>query len=144
MDHDDDLVLQIAAGDEDAMAELVVRWEHPLQGFLRHMLGSVEEAQDLAQETFLQVFARARYYRPEGRFRSWLFRIAGNRARSHLRRRQIVRWVSFEPLRHDRPSPPAARTPSWSPGNVKRRSAGPWSGCPGGSARRWSSSDSRG
>ena len=73
-----------------------------MKGFLIHMLGSVEEAEDLAQDTFVQVFGKAKTYRPEGRFRSWLFRIAGNRARSRLRRRKILRWISFDPAVHDR------------------------------------------
>ncbi len=39
-----------------------------------------------------------------GKFRSWLFRIAGNLARSRLRRRKILGWVGFEPSVHDRPT----------------------------------------
>jgi RNA polymerase sigma-70 factor (ECF subfamily) len=65
------------------------------------MLGSREEAEDLGQETFLRVCRQAPRYRPTGQFRSWLFRIAGNLARSRLRRRRILDWVRFEPGRHD-------------------------------------------
>ncbi|MFO7652811.1 MAG: sigma-70 family RNA polymerase sigma factor [Candidatus Krumholzibacteriia bacterium] len=102
---DDELVAAVAQGDEAAMRTLVERWERPLLGLLRHLLGSVEDAEDLAQETFVRVFEQARDYRAQGLFRSWLFRIAANLARSGLRRRRIVRWVTFEPLRHDRPAP---------------------------------------
>jgi RNA polymerase sigma-70 factor (ECF subfamily) len=101
---DDQLMARGARGDEEAFRLLVVRWERPVFAFLERMLGSREEAQDLGQETFIRMFQQAERYRPSGRFRSWLFRIAGNLARSRLRRRRIVKWVSFEPLLHDRPA----------------------------------------
>jgi len=104
--HDDDTLMQsVAAGDEVAFRRLVARWEQPVFRFLVHMLGSVEEAEDLAQDTFLKVWDEARRYRPDGKFRSWLLRIAGNRARSALRRRKILRWVSFDLASHDRSAP---------------------------------------
>ncbi len=103
MSHDDDtLMLSIATGDERAFRLLVARWEGPVFRFLVHMLGVEEEARDLTQDTFLKVWDRAGRYRAEGRFRSWLLRIAGNQARSLLRRRKILRWVSFDLARHDR------------------------------------------
>jgi len=101
--HDDDILMErTAAGDEQAFRQLVARWERPVHAFLAHMLGSAEDAEDMTQDTFLAVYDRAGRYRPEGRFRSWLLRIAGNRARSALRRRRIVRWVTFDPASHDR------------------------------------------
>ena len=39
-------------------------------------------------------------YQPDGKFQSWLFRIAGNQARSRLRRRKILRWVPLSDV-HD-------------------------------------------
>lgn len=100
---DDALMQRTAAGDELAFRQLVARWQQPVFAFLVHMLGSVEEAEDMTQETFLKVFDQAARYRSEGRFRSWLLRIAGNQARSVLRKRKILRWVHFDPSRHDRP-----------------------------------------
>lgn len=94
-----------AGGDDVAFRLLVGRWERRVFGFLDHMLGSREEAQDVAQEAFLRMCRHAKDYRPSGQFRSWLFRIAGNLARSRLRRRKIVRWVRFDPAFHERPSP---------------------------------------
>jgi len=91
-------------GEEAAFRLLVQRWEREVRAFLIHMLGSVEEAEDLTQDTFVQVFRKAEAYKPEGKFRSWLFRIAGNLARSRLRRRKILSWVSFRPEVHDRDS----------------------------------------
>ncbi len=99
---DDELMAGVAAGEEEALRVLVVRWERPLFAFLERMVGSREDAQDLTQETFVRVYQHAGRYRASGRFRSWLFRIAGNLARSRLRRRRLLRWVSFERREHDR------------------------------------------
>ncbi len=101
---DDALMVRVGAGEEPAFRLLVERWEQPLFGFLYRMTGSLEDAMDLRQETFLRVFSGAARYRPQGKFRAWLFRIAGNLARGHLRRRRIVRWIRLDPAEHDAPS----------------------------------------
>jgi len=99
---DDELMVRGAGGDDQAFRILVERWEGPVFGFLNRMLGSAEEAQDVGQEAFMRLVQHAKRYRPEGQFKSWLFRIAGNLARSRLRRRKILQWVHFEPELHDR------------------------------------------
>ncbi len=99
--NDDALMAAVARGEETAFRLLVQRWEREVRAFLIHMLSSVEEAEDLTQDTFVQVFRKAGKYQGEGKFQSWLFRIAGNLARSKLRRRKILSWVSFNPDVHD-------------------------------------------
>jgi len=104
MEQDDELMRRAAAGDSEAFRLLVERWEQPVYAFLCRMLGSPEEALDLRQETFLRVHQQAGRYRAQGQFRSWLFRIAGNLARSALRRRRILKWLRLDPQEHDRPA----------------------------------------
>ncbi len=99
---DDTLMAATARGEEAAFRLLVLRWENQVKAFLIHMMGSVEEAEDLTQDTFVKVYNQADRYQGEGKFKSWLFRIAGNYARSKLRRRKILGWVSFNPGLHDR------------------------------------------
>lgn len=101
---DDVLMAAVARGEEAAFGLLVRRWESQVRRFLLAMLGSPEEAEDLTQDTFVKVFAEAGRYRPEGMFRSWLLRIAGNLARSRLRRRKVIGWLPFDAARHDRPA----------------------------------------
>lgn len=101
---DDRLMSDYVGGDEDALRILVERWERPVFAFLVRMLGSPEEAEDLCQDTFMRLIGAADRYRPEGKFQSWLFRIAGNQARSRLRRRKILRWL---PLTDDYDNAPA-------------------------------------
>jgi RNA polymerase sigma-70 factor (ECF subfamily) len=52
------------------------------------MVGSREDALDLAQEIFLKVFQALDRYNPEFKLSTWLFRIAGNAAIDHLRKRR--------------------------------------------------------
>lgn len=101
---DDTLMVATAQGQEEAFRLLVQRWEKDVQAFLIHMLGSVEEAEDLVQDTFVQVFRKAASYRGQGLFKSWLFRIAGNLARSRLRRRQVLRWVRWDRTEYEIPA----------------------------------------
>ena len=95
---DDKLMSDSAQGDEHALRILVERWERQVFAFLFRMLGSSEEAEDLCQDTFMKLIQAAGRYQPDGKFQSWLFRIAGNQARSRLRRRKILRWL---PLTND-------------------------------------------
>lgn len=100
--NDDELMDRIANGEEAAFRLLVERWQNPVHAFFWRMTGSADDAMDMVQETFIKVNAGAGRYKPEGKFHSWLFRIAGNLVRSWARRRKIVSWIRFDTLLHDR------------------------------------------
>ena len=74
--------------DERAFAQLVRRWEGPIQRLGARMTGDVHRGEDLAQETFARVFAKRKDYQPSGKFSTWLWRIALNLCYDELRRRQ--------------------------------------------------------
>ncbi len=74
--------------DERAFAQLVRRWEGPLQRLGSRMTGDADRGKDLAQETFARVFAKRKEYQPSGKFSTWLWRIALNLCYDELRRRQ--------------------------------------------------------
>ena len=50
-----------------------------------HLVGRVEEAEDLTQEVFLRIYRARKGYRPRAKFSTWLFTIANNLALNHLR-----------------------------------------------------------
>ena len=56
-----------------------------LIGLLIHLVGGVDEAEDLAQEVFLRVYRARASYRPDAKFSTWLFSIAHNVASNHRR-----------------------------------------------------------
>jgi len=87
---DDDAVVlaRVLAGDEDAFATLVRRYEPKLRVYVGGIVGVEEEARDLVQESFVRAWRHLDQYDSRFRFSTWLFRIAHNMAIDHLRRRR--------------------------------------------------------
>jgi RNA polymerase sigma-70 factor (ECF subfamily) len=88
---DDDVRLMLLVRDDDdstAFAELVDRYRARIVGVMHHLLNSVEEAEDLAQEVFLRVYRTRAKYHPSAKFSTWLFTIANNLALNVMRRRR--------------------------------------------------------
>lgn len=79
---------RIAAGDAAALRGLVERWQRPLLGFLRRLVGSAETAEELALEVFVRVHRAAPGYAPTARLSTYLFSIAHRLALNELRRRK--------------------------------------------------------
>ena len=84
-DPDVRLMLQVRDDVQGAFETLVERYQHRLLGVMVHLVGRVEEAEDLTQEVFLRVYRARKGYRPRARFSTWLFTIANNLALNHLR-----------------------------------------------------------
>lgn len=84
-DPDVRLMLQVRDDVQGAFEVLVERYQHRLVGVLIHLVGRVEEAEDLTQEVFLRIYRARKGYRPRAKFSTWLFTIANNLALNHLR-----------------------------------------------------------
>lgn len=88
MPTDDALVAQIARGRTAAVRELFDRHAERILNLVYPIVGSLPLAEDVTQETFLALLEHADRYRPEGKFRAWLSRIAVNTALMELRERR--------------------------------------------------------
>lgn len=78
-----------------AFTALVTRYQHPVIRFCYRMTDSMQDAEDIAQETFLRLYGALRNLRPDNAFTTVLFCIARNAALNHLRgRRRHERRVS--------------------------------------------------
>jgi RNA polymerase sigma-70 factor (ECF subfamily) len=84
-DPDVRLMLQVRDDVQGAFEVLVERYQHRLVGIMVHLVGRVEEAEDLTQEVFLRIYRARKGYRPRAKFSTWLFTIANNLALNHLR-----------------------------------------------------------
>jgi len=83
---DEELVGHVAVGDEDALRELLHRYERPLAHFI-HRCTSGRDVEDLYQDTWLRVVRHAPRFDRTRRFSTWLFQIAVNLCRDWQRRR---------------------------------------------------------
>lgn len=87
LDPDASLMLRAKRGDMDAFAELVDKYKQPVTNFIGRMLKDATEAEDLAQNVFLQVYKSAHRYEVSAKFSTWLFTIARNLCLNEIRRR---------------------------------------------------------
>lgn len=87
---------KLQAGHDAALNDLMERHASPVFHFLCRMVGNEDDANDLAQETFVRVFKSRASFRAEQKFSSWLFTIAANLARNHFRWRARHPNVSLD------------------------------------------------
>jgi RNA polymerase sigma-70 factor (ECF subfamily) len=87
-----------AGGDVAAFRRLVERHGAALHRFCLHCLGCEKDAEDTCQEVFVRVWHALPRYKDTGQFRAWLWRIALNLCRDHLRARRVRRqWFCAWP-----------------------------------------------
>jgi RNA polymerase sigma-70 factor, ECF subfamily len=84
---DEQLLEAYRQGDKSSFAALVARYQRELYHFLTRFLGDRIAAEDVFQETFLQVHQSRNQFDPARRFKPWLFTIAANKARDLMRSR---------------------------------------------------------
>lgn len=82
---------KLKAGHGTALNDLMQRHATPVFHFLCRITGNEDDANDLAQETFVRVFKSCKSFRSGEKFSTWLFTIAANLARNHFR------WRSRHP-----------------------------------------------
>src|SRR5436190_2469268 len=88
-EHDPDaaLMLRVKQGDSGAFTELVDKYKQPVMNVVYRMLRDTTEAEDLAQNVFIQVHRSAHRYQVAAKFSTWLFTIARNLCLNEIRRR---------------------------------------------------------
>ena len=93
---DEQLLSDFVEGRQAGFELLVRRYAAELHQFTQRVTGSAAAAEDVVQETFLQVFHSASTFDRTRRLKPWLFTIAANKAKDYLRRRTRRREVPFE------------------------------------------------
>src|SRR5210317_2457100 len=77
-DEDFDLIQAINSGQADKFHELVKRYEQKLYNFSLRMCRDHSDAEDMIQETFLNVFRYLKNFRYETKFKNWLYKVAAS------------------------------------------------------------------
>jgi RNA polymerase sigma-70 factor (ECF subfamily) len=87
---DYDLAQKAAQGDMAAFEDLYQRHNRRVYSLCLRMTGSVSEAEDLAQEVFIQLFRKIGSFRGESAFTTWLHRLTVNQVLMHFRKRGVL------------------------------------------------------
>ncbi|MBN2357021.1 sigma-70 family RNA polymerase sigma factor [candidate division KSB1 bacterium] len=98
---DEELIKRFQDGDLYAFDLIVSRYKDQLFNFTYRFLGSAQEAEDVVQETFLRIFRNRFAYRQIAKFSTWIYTIAGNLAKTELRKRKRRKIVYISDLGFD-------------------------------------------
>ncbi|MFQ6617289.1 MAG: RNA polymerase sigma factor [Fidelibacterota bacterium] len=95
---DEELISRFQSGDEVAFDLIVKRYKNRLLNFVYRFLGQKDEAEDVVQDTFLKVYKNRDAYRNIAKFSTWIYTIAGNLAKTELRKRKRRKILSLTNL----------------------------------------------
>jgi RNA polymerase sigma-70 factor (ECF subfamily) len=98
---DEDLIERFQNGEVYAFDLIVKRYKNQLLNYIYRFLGNAEEAEDLVQETFLRVYRNRNAYQKIAKFSTWIYTIAGNLAKTELRKRKRRKFFSITDLGYD-------------------------------------------
>jgi RNA polymerase sigma-70 factor (ECF subfamily) len=93
MTNDKELLQKVVAKDHDAFKVLVDQYQALVINTCYHLLGNRQDAEDVAQEVFLQAYKSADKFRQEAKLSTWLYRIAVNRSLNFVRDNKRFRWL---------------------------------------------------
>ena len=99
---DENLISRFQSGDENAYIELVNRYKDRLKNFAFYFLKDDEQAEDIVQDTFIKLYQKKHYYRPIGKFSTWIYTITRNLANTELRKRKRQKTVYLSQFRKDK------------------------------------------
>ncbi len=98
---DASLVSRCKHRDAEAFTLLVDRYQARVYGYVRRMLRSIEDAEDVSQEVFIKAFQNIDSFDSRASFSTWLFKIASNLCIDKLRKQEKENRVGFESLEID-------------------------------------------
>ena len=93
---DEQLMEALDAGDDQALAELVERYQNDIFRFCLHYLKNIEVAKEMAQETFLRIYTARSRFEVSRKFKPWMLCIARNLCLNELKRRKMVQMETLE------------------------------------------------
>ncbi len=109
------LAQQTLAGDQAAFESLVQRYNGPLFNFICRFLGDYDQACDVSQQVFLQLYISLPTLRTGEPLKAWLFQVARNRCLDELRRKRAIHFSELEATNDEDEISPLAAMPDNSP-----------------------------
>ena len=89
------LVEQLKRGDEAAFKTIVETWQNMVYNTALGIVQNAQDAEDIAQETFMQVYHSVSSFKGESKFSTWLYRITVAKALDHERRKKRKKRFGF-------------------------------------------------
>lgn len=108
---DTDLMMRVQAGDKRAFKSIVETYQRRVINVAYRFLGNREDAEEVAQETFLRLYLSAKSYQPKAELFTYLYTIATRLALNRLRKRKRLRWFSLDQLQEDTADGPGREFP---------------------------------
>ena len=96
VDDDSLLVKQVKAGDQQAFETLYRRYVSTVYRQALKLAGNAEEAEEIVQEVFLRLYEKAKTFRGDSAFSTWLYRLTVNTALMKLRRRKRAKEIALD------------------------------------------------
>ena len=98
---DEELIKQFQDGNIRAYNELVNRYKDRLLNFVYHFFNDIDRSEDIVQDTFLKLYTHKDSYKEVAKFSTWLYTIAGNLAKTELRKLKRRKTFSISDLSYD-------------------------------------------
>lgn len=90
-----ELIVQLQQGDEPAFKKLVDEWQHMVYNTALGIVQNEEDADDITQEVFIQVYQSVSSFKGESKFSTWLYRITVSKALDHEKRKKRKKRFAF-------------------------------------------------
>lgn len=88
---DEGVFLQVCRGNIERYEILYERHKRPIAGLIMKMIGNVDDMEDIVADVFLTAYQKRDQYNQSGTFKSWLYKIAVNTTRQHVRKQKSLR-----------------------------------------------------
>jgi len=95
---DEELIARFQDGDEQAYVELVNRYRDKLMSFIYRFVNDMEQAEDIVQDALLKLFTHKHYYKSIAKFSTWIYTVAGNLAKTELRKKKTRKVTSLSQM----------------------------------------------
>ncbi|MBN2245042.1 MAG: RNA polymerase sigma factor [Candidatus Aminicenantes bacterium] len=90
---DEELIRRISKKDSEAFEQFVLRYQSKVLNLCYGLLDDYQQAEEAAQDVFVQIFQKALTFRHESKVSSWVYRIAVNRSLNLIRHEKKLRWM---------------------------------------------------
>jgi len=97
---DEQLILSFQGGDVNSFNEIVYRYKDKLLNYVNGYMHDIDISENLVQDTFMKVYTHGNSYKEIAKFSTWIYTIAGNLAKTELRKLKRRKTFTFSQLSH--------------------------------------------